>query len=272
MPTSAASKEQSLEQQHAFYVEPAVAATLSLLESAAKTPSVKKVVITSSIIAVIRPSVLLGQESTDEVFSAASPTPDEIPPPYNEPSGLLAYVASKIAALRATDQWVATHPDKHFDIVNVYPGYVFGRNLLAEKSSDMWTSTDAMLLRIPFGIVKEGDGNPPAAAAFAHLDDVAEVHVRALDENNPAVRGYKAFAVFSNGSEGKAWNNIRDVTKEKFPQEIADGVIPNDGALETVPVNADASETEKELGFKFKHLGSMVEDVVGQFLELKNRE
>lgn len=109
----------SPERQHDIFIVPAVNATLRALEAAQKSGTVKRVIITSSAVAVIPPAILLPSEepSPDHVASGDNRLP-ELEPPFAH--NFVAYIASKVAALNASDKFVKEQTPA-FDIVNIMP-------------------------------------------------------------------------------------------------------------------------------------------------------
>lgn len=107
------------ERQHDELIVPAVNATLRALEAAQKSGSVKRVVITSSAVAIMPPALVLPSDDppSDRVVSADDRI-SEFEPPF--PSAFVAYIASKIAALNASDKFVREQKPV-FDVVNIMP-------------------------------------------------------------------------------------------------------------------------------------------------------
>jgi nucleoside-diphosphate-sugar epimerase len=107
------------ERQNDELIVPAVNATLRALEAAEKSNSVKRVVITSSAVAIIPPSILLPSDDppTTTVISGDDRLP-EIEPPFA--NAFVAYIASKMAALEASDKFMKEQSPE-FDVVNIQP-------------------------------------------------------------------------------------------------------------------------------------------------------
>lgn len=107
------------ERQNDEIIVPAVKATLRALEAAQKSGTVKRVVITSSAVAIIPPSILLPSDDppSGRVVSGDDRLP-EIEPPFD--NAFVAYIASKIAAQNASDKFVKEQSPA-FDVVNVQP-------------------------------------------------------------------------------------------------------------------------------------------------------
>ena len=101
------------------YVEPGLRGTIGMLESAVKSPSVKRVVIASSVVVVAPKEGSTSPIGSDDL----APVPD---PECVEPRPWTAYRASKhIAHHEATKFMESKRPQ--FDLVHILPAYVQGR-------------------------------------------------------------------------------------------------------------------------------------------------
>jgi nucleoside-diphosphate-sugar epimerase len=235
-------------------IKPAVSATVSILESAMKQPSIKKVVITSSS------SVPAPRPPVTTPF-----TPDDttaIPPsPY--PTAFAAYMVSKKLAHKATQDFIRSrHP--HFDVVNIMPSIVLGPNLLATRKEDLTDSSNRTLF-VPL-LGKTADGGP---GMYAHVSDVAYVHIAALSGD---IKGNHNFGVSTQIPNKHEWNDALGIVKEAFPQAVESGILLMGGSVKTFPGMYDCSATEEMLGIKFKEFPEMVRDTVGQYLALAAKE
>jgi nucleoside-diphosphate-sugar epimerase len=107
------------ERQNDELIVPAVNATLRALEAAQKSGTVKRVVITSSAVALIPPSILLPSDDppSNHVVTGNDRLP-EIEPPFE--NAFVAYIASKIAAQHASDRFMKEQSPP-FDVVNIQP-------------------------------------------------------------------------------------------------------------------------------------------------------
>jgi len=107
------------DRQNDELIVPAVNATLRALEAAQKSGTVKRVVITSSAVALIPPAILLPSDDPPSglVVSGNDRLP-EIEPPFD--NAFVAYIASKIAAQHASDKFVKEQSPA-FDVVNIQP-------------------------------------------------------------------------------------------------------------------------------------------------------
>jgi dihydroflavonol-4-reductase len=168
-------------------IRPAVDGTLRVLR-AAKTAGVKRVILTSSIAAVL-------QGVTGKTYDES----DWLDP--NSP-GNTAYAKSKVMAERAAWDFVRDHaPD--IALTSINPGFVTGPPLDAEYGSSI-------------GVVKRFlAGKDPMLPAIAiptvDVRDVAEMHLRALQRPETAGKRYLA-------SSGTLWmTDMAKAMKAEFP-------------------------------------------------------
>jgi nucleoside-diphosphate-sugar epimerase len=173
-----------------------------------------------------------------------------------------AYVAAKMVELRDTDGFAARAGGSgcsglHFSISHVMPGHVFGRNELA-LDAGMMRAQNSSNNFLMVGLV--GGALPfPIHGGFAHIDDVAEVHLRvALDES---------YAGRDVGIATKVdYASTFDLIKDKYPKAVEAGVLRK-GTIPTLPVNYDSSDAEALLG-GLKSFEAAVSDVAAQYLEV----
>ncbi|KND90962.1 putative uncharacterized oxidoreductase [Tolypocladium ophioglossoides CBS 100239] len=249
------------DQFEAELLEPAVQGTLGILVSAQKTPTVRRVVITSSIAAIVPGGAL--DDGADTVFTAASRTPT--PPVSSLQHPFQAYAASKVKALNETEAWVRRETPA-FDVVNVFPSYVMGREEV-HPTADRLTShgTNRFLLGIALG----AKSPVPAPGTTVHVDDVARVHVGALDAKVPGNTSYLVTSNNSVGSvDGTVWGDAAKFVAKNFPDAVASGALPNNGTQPSVALKFDTSKTESTFGFTHIPYEEQVKDVVGQYLEV----
>jgi nucleoside-diphosphate-sugar epimerase len=243
--------------QDAFFIKPAVRGTLNILEAAKKNRTVRRVVITSSITALIPFSEVNGSQRCSTWISPMDRIPF-VPGPYaNE---FEAYAASKVAALQEAEAWMATH-QPHFDVVHLHPSFVEGRNDLALHTREVLKGTNAIILSIALG--KQFDHS--TMGATVHLEDVARVHVQALDELVPGNASY----ILSQNTE---WDEVREIVSRNFPEAVERGLLPNSGSAITHPVFIDSFSSEEIFGFRHTGLEEHVKSVVGHYLELRNTQ
>jgi nucleoside-diphosphate-sugar epimerase len=193
------------------YVEPALKGTMGILESAAKFPSVKRVVITSSIV-VLAPK----EGSTSPIGSddlAPVPKPDDV-----EPKPWAAYPASKrIAHDEATKFMETRRPN--FDLVRILPAYVQGRNQLVTDKDKLRGGSNDIMVDLLLG----KKAPTPRFASTVLVDDVGKMLVLALDPKH-AKGGENYIAAGSPSGKGIKWEDAAEITRELFPEAIESGV------------------------------------------------
>ncbi|KAG9672067.1 cinnamyl-alcohol dehydrogenase, partial [Aureobasidium melanogenum] len=237
-----------LDPQTGIY-EPTVKANENMLGAALQTPSLKKLVITSSVFG----NMPFPPDPSNEI-TAETRQPD-LQGPFG--SMLPAYMGGKINALNATDRFVKTNKPS-FEVVNVFPGFVFGPDDKALKVEDITAGTNRVLLPIFTG----GSADSPMPSGVAHVYDVAKVHMLALKDGVPHNLGVTQPHEFDD-----AWTII----EKHFPKSVKEGVFIQ-GRQPTVPVNWNAHQTEVDLGIKFKTYEDIVIDVANQYLEMSGKE
>ncbi|KAK4960316.1 hypothetical protein LTR10_003211 [Elasticomyces elasticus] len=247
--------------QTEFY-HPAVQGTICVLTAALKAPSVKRVVITGSVIA------LEAKEGT----TVAGPTDLRALPPAdfikNAPNPGMAYIFSKVLSHKAVNDWVEQHPESQFDVVRVLPGFTQGRNELLTPAdiASIASASTAGVLTAALGDVTD----VPKPGGQAHLEDVARAHVIAMDGQK--VKGGTVLICAGNNGKGWPWDEFAEATKQLFPEEVKAGILgpkPGQAYMEMV---FDVTETYAALETPFKGVEEMVKDVVGQWLEFKGQE
>ncbi|OQE42344.1 hypothetical protein PENCOP_c004G00449 [Penicillium coprophilum] len=234
------------------YFTPAVKGTTALLKAAAKEPTIKKVVITSSIAAMIPltglPAGGVIKEDNDWDFSVDENGDFEDPQnPAATPMRL--YMASKLLADKATWEFRAT-AKPHYALVTLHPAYVYGHNLLQTSAEGIkWGSNSGL-----WNLIMKGVGTRDTVAV--HLQDVAEAHIKALD---PKI------------VDGSKYLLARPTTTGPEIARIVQRLYPNCGALITEDIQClsspvDTTKAERELGIQWRPFEAMVRDLMDQQL------
>ena len=236
-------------------IQPAVQGTMNMIKAVSKnSPTTKRMVITASIVSIIEWSEMFMQ--TGNVFNEQSRT-SLVSAPFG---GLFpAYGASKVAALNATEEYVRTQKP-HFEINHIGPGFVIGKNELAKTRAEVLAGTNRALGHV-LGTV---GGPTPSASVF--IDDVARMHVLALD---PKIAGGQFFLGVSENSNTR-WEDAFEIVKKHFPRAVEDGTFPLSGTNPTKRLIFDNEYTKKRLGIVFASFEEQVKSVAGQYLELEN--
>lgn len=172
----------------AHFVQPAVKGTLSILESARKAASVRRIVITSSVLGV-QPITAFFPDGDGKTYSAESRLADMKPPYINT---AFAYAASKVAALNHAEAWIKAEQPS-FDVIHIHPSFIFGRDDLATSTEYFQTGTN----RIPLNIAL-GKTDSPLVNNWNDVADTANIHVLSLD---PKVPGNQSFLATNDGRD-----------------------------------------------------------------------
>lgn len=247
--------------------EPTIKGISNLLASALHTPTLKRIIITSSIVSSLSPTSPPPPKTT---ASTRIPPPNPCPPTTGFTNVFEAYQFAKIVSMAATDTFLQDHPDLHFSLAHIIPGYVFGRNELICDAEQMLTanSSNILLMEALTGATVPA----PILGGAAHVDDVADVHLRTLflPESEPGADAQllsKDFAVTIPVKYADAFEFVA----KRYPKAVEEGVFLR-GSMETMPMGYDASETERVLGIRFREFEDAVYEVAEQYLELLGKE
>lgn len=246
-----------------YFVQPAVQGTLGVLDSAKKTSSVKRIVVTSSIVANTGREGLDGA-TTGTINAETRPVFDR--GPYDNSSS--AYAASKVAALIRAEEWIEQNkPD--FDVIHIHPSYILGRDELYSSTKDFMSGTNSLALAVATGHATKGRS---VAVSFNHVADTARAHVLSLD---PKVAGNQSFLLTSSGERGEKWDDIFEIVERRYPEAVEKGIFKQGDAAAAWTngsFSGDVRKTEETFGFKLATLEEAVTPILDQFLELLSKE
>lgn len=243
------------------YIEPAVQGNLGLLRAAAKSASIKRIVITSSV--VILNTVPTGSATKVGPNDAAPIL--EISEYENSGNPGIAYVESKKRSMVAVDDFLAQHKPQ-YEVVHVLPAFVQGRNETLTSVKELRERVSSNTVLVNYVLGKKSEHVVPAN--FVLLDDVAAAHVAALSAKNVS-NGERFIATYT---EEIKWNDIDPAVKKLFPKEVESGLLPLGGSQTGWYAPFDTSNTTEKLGVKFHGLEDIVKSLVGQLVELKYAE
>ncbi|KAK4638888.1 hypothetical protein QC761_703630 [Podospora bellae-mahoneyi] len=242
------------------YLQPAVAGTEAILNAAAKTPAVKRVIIMSSILALMP----LDSMNTPglEVKAGINPTL-AINPEMSFPSGPAGhgakYAASKILAHRATIGWMRVH-EPQFSLVTLHPTFVLGRDLTQQTSKP--NGVNAYLMAT---LTNPPGGKPVVPASMVDVRDVSLTVLRSLDVELGRDELVTEYLVVGDPT---CYDDVVEFVKTKYPAIPVNTEGPYDE-----PFTVDTSRTEKELGITRWHsMEEIVSSVLDQQLEIRGRE
>lgn len=255
------------------YFIPAVKGTTALLKEAARVASIKKVVVTSSIAALIpltgipEGGVVKGNisvalllvvsivtkltaalEDNDWDFSVdeAADFTDHSNPAATP---MRLYHASKLLANNATWNFWKT-ARTHYALVTIHPAFVYGHNLVQTSAEEVMSSSNGGLWKTIM------DGVPVTRVTGVHIQDVADAHIKTLDPK--IVDGSKYLL----SGKKATWSEVAEIVQRSYPDAGAKITLDVEG--ESMPT--DTSKAEGELEIQWRPLEEMVQEVMDQQL------
>jgi nucleoside-diphosphate-sugar epimerase len=253
-PTPNLEEEPTEETYDAVLIQPALQGTMNMLRAAReRSPTTKRMVITTSVVAILEwPEMYM---ATGNVFNETSRT-KLVSGPYG--NSFAAYGASKVAALNATEEWVATEKP-HFDINHIAPTFTIGYEELATTRAASIAGTNNAAIGHLIG--KNGGPTPSIGVS---VYDIAKMHVLALD---PKVPGGQFFIGVSEDSNLR-WEDSIEIVKKHFPEAVPK-VFPLTGSNPTKRLIINNEYTKKILGIEFLSYEEQVKSIAQQYIELK---
>jgi nucleoside-diphosphate-sugar epimerase len=179
-------------------IRPAVEGTRNVLQSVEQTPSVRSVVLTSSMAATYGDARDLEQlpgGRVDEACWNATSTPSH-----------QAYAFSKTLAER--EAWRLAKAQRRWRLATILPGFVVGPSLSTRTDA---TSTD-MVLQMLDG--RNKGGVPDLRFAMVDVRDVARAHVEAL--RRPTFEGRCIV-----GAEPLGFGDLAGMLREQYPERAS---------------------------------------------------
>ncbi|TKA78386.1 hypothetical protein B0A55_04718 [Friedmanniomyces simplex] len=193
-----------------------------------------------------------------------------LPPPdvlANLTSPVQASTFSKVLAHTVVTDWIHAHPDTHFEVVRVLPGYVKGANDLIgpDDIESIFISSSEGVLDTALGRIKD----EPKPDRHVCLDDVARAHVVALD--GKVVRVWHLLTAVANRGIGWTYDDFVDVIERMFPKEIKAGILSPKKGQADWKMGFDVEDTYRALGYEFAGREEIVKNVIEQYLQLKGQ-
>ncbi|KAF8335947.1 NAD-binding protein [Cantharellus anzutake] len=246
----------------AVVIGPAVSGTTGILKSALEHgPSVKRIVITSSVASLIVPKD--GTYTfTESDWNTYSPSCVE---QKGKNAGIHKYRASKVLAERAAWTFMEDNKDTvKFDLTTILPPLVFGPLIHQTTSLSKLNETSILFLKRVT--------NPPLQAHFPGVSgnlvdvrDVALAHALALESDKA---GGERFIV-SNGPF--AWQQITDELYEAGITDIPIGV-PGSWKAKPFEIIMDGSKASDVLGLKYRTIRETAVDGLNSLRERFGKE
>lgn len=254
----------------ASLIQPAIQGTVGILESAAKTTGVERIVITASVSSIASGPKLAGGDVIDGKLypaiahrSANTYLENTLEVATEGPftDDMTAYFASKALSYKATKDFITANKPA-FDVINILPVFVIGRDETVTEASSIAKGTNGLIMGPLLGYK---NGYPPINATV-HVDDVAKLHLLALD---PKVAGGQDFLAAGPDYGNVNWTDSLDIVKKRYPEESAEGIFPVVDITQARGLSkVDSSRATKVLGLEFKSFEEQVTSVVDHYLEL----
>ncbi|KIV91241.1 hypothetical protein PV10_05802 [Exophiala mesophila] len=242
------------------FIDPAVQGNLGILESAIKTDSVKRIIITSSVAILDAPADgrPAGPDDVGKVLDISQ---------YEDTTNpWLAYRMSKRVAYLEADRFVREKNPK-FQVIHVLPSFVQGRNESVRSAEELRQRVSSNTVMVNYVLGHQSD--QPGPQDLVLVDDVAATHVAALEAKN-LVTGDRLIAAYPLITK---WDSVDDIVRKLFPQQVASGILPLGGKQPGAPsAGYDTSKTTEKLGIVFHGPEDMVKSLIGQYVELKEQE
>jgi nucleoside-diphosphate-sugar epimerase len=221
-------------------IDPAVKGTLNVLASCAKTPSVKRVVLTSSIASVaFNGTPLTPEVVVDETWWSDAKMLEE----YK-----VWYVLSKVLAEEAAWKFAK---EKKLDMVSINPALVIGPLLQPTLN----TSCGAVL-----SLVNGSETFPNASYTWVDVRDVAKAHILAYE--TPSASG--RYCIVESVAH---FSELIEILRELYPSIKLPSKCADDEPFK--PKFTVSTEKAKSLGVTFIPLKESLKDTVESLKEKK---
>ena len=231
-------------------VDPAVKGTENVLESALKVPTVKRIVLTSSVATVRRPE--LEKESfytnTEADWNNYASIENGLPYPYSK-------VQAEKRAWDLIAQHNTGHPDRPVSLVTIHPSWVLG--------PPFGSRVDGVSVGTVVSWLDESQvetGVRPQQMGCVDVREIATAHVEAAERE--AAHGRY---IVSHPRSTPPLDHIavlkKKFPKKKFPETMAPGQM-------NAAFGVDNSRVQKELGVVFRPVEETLYDMADKLVEL----
>ncbi|KAJ3004788.1 hypothetical protein NUW54_g4645 [Trametes sanguinea] len=241
------------------YSGPAVQGTVSILESALRSPSVKRVVIVSSMAATASAFVAPARTYTEEDWNEQAITIVE--EQGKDALSMLKYDASKVLAERAAwDFYEKNKSEAKYDLTMINPSWVFG------PLADDTLPSPASLPATPSHLYNMLFARPapkerfPECTNFVHVWDVAEMLIRALEVPEAGNERIISNAFVSTWAQWLHANQTLNLVP------ALDKVDPEEAARPCPPHVYFANDKSKRIfGIEYRGVPETLADIVNDF-------
>lgn len=174
----------------------------------------------------------------------------------------MAYAATKSIAQETAETFLKIQP-RTFDLVVLMPSFVLGADPLVKNLGGLMVGSNGILMNhLP------GQRMAPMIKTSIHIDDVAKLHVQALDLLIPAGR----YLVSSGGLEGTNWVGAFAIMEKRFPGKVGKDFVKGGDQVSFVDMSMDTEKVEKAFRIQFRNFEKQMKDVAGNYLDLRGGE
>ncbi|KFA70144.1 hypothetical protein S40285_06610 [Stachybotrys chlorohalonatus IBT 40285] len=240
------------------YVEPAVHGTLSILNAAKSTSSVRKVSIVSSILALLPPDTFVPDVKLPAVVRENSGIKFDIdvntPVPESPASHGIKYQGSKILAHQATRDWLEAEKPS-FAVLTFHPVYVIGPSLIQTSAENIDTVNGVF-----WNVIRTGEVMLKPTT-YVDVRDVAEALVKSLGVSVPSGQEFILHSVPT------TWSDIAEAVHTLYPhQDFKLKKIPDD----KLDIELENKAAKEMLGIPGRPIEELVRGVVDQQLSFNS--
>ncbi|OBS26006.1 hypothetical protein FPOA_06537 [Fusarium poae] len=235
------------------YIDPAVEGTISVLNAAKSEPSIHRVLVMSSILALMP---LGGLQDPSISIRENSGTKLEVDAEMNVPAGpagnAVMYQGSKILAHEKTKEWVLENIPA-FSLYTFHPTFVIGPSIFQQRVEQIDSINKFFLDTVR-------TGNIIIPPLFVDVRDVADAFVKALAASIPVGQE------FILTGQPTSWAEIGTEVKALYPDAMFELEAT---AKEGPPMDVVPQAANQFLNIKWKSLTDLVQGVLDQQLALE---
>ncbi|KAL3449635.1 NAD(P)-binding protein [Aspergillus insuetus] len=235
-------------------LQPALQGTLNILKAAAEQNSaVQRVVVTASFASMLdlNQGLRPGYRYTEADWNPCTYEMAEV-----TTNVAMAYCASKSLAERGLWDWVAESKPS-FSVATICPPWIFGPTI--DDGSGKLNESTEVIWNLINGSRREAMPENDFAA-FAHVRDVAEAHLKGYVEEKAANQRF----IVAGGQF--LYQDACDIIRTRFP-ELKDKVPEGKPGSRVESYVADGSKAAEILGLKYHDLESTLVDTVADLLK-----
>ncbi|QSP94319.1 NAD-dependent epimerase/dehydratase family protein [Marinobacter salinisoli] len=245
-------------------VDPALRGTRNVLEQANKTPSVKRVVVTSSVVAIYGDNVDL-QSLPDGTLNESV---------WNTSSSVSHQPYAYSKTLAEKEAWKIAEGQKRWDLVTINPALVIGPGINPRATSESFNIVKQM------GNGSSKPGAPRMGLGVVDVRDVAEAHFQAGFNPEASgryiVSGHNTDLVELAGSLLDKYGDQYPIPRKALPKWLVwlVGPLVSKGTTRRMiarnvdlPWQADNSKGTRELGLSYRSMKESMEAMFQQMID-----